>query len=195
LNHLAHFFLSFQQENLIVGNHIADDIKGNDWENYPKDIQTGILLHRNIDAFTDAHPLTLQLNQQVRPYARKYAGPVGDILRDYFLSICWQEFSEQDLPIFAKDVYTKLEKNLTTFSPTLFERTPRMIAANWLVNYGSLDGITYVLSRFQNRLRQKVDIEGLMLFIEENEAPLLDDFRIYFKEMTTFFEHYKEKTS
>jgi acyl carrier protein phosphodiesterase len=187
MNHLAHFFLSFHQENLIIGNHIADDIKGNDWEQQSESLQKGILLHRKIDAFTDAHPLTSKLNQQIRPFTHKYAGPMGDILRDHFLSICWKEFTEQPIEDFAKTIYFFLEKNLHTFSPTLQERTPRMIAANWLVNYGSKEGIAYVMNRFQSRLRQKSDVAGLMDFIAANEDLLLEEFRVYFKEMVGHF--------
>jgi acyl carrier protein phosphodiesterase len=188
MNHLAHFFLSFHDESNIIGNHIADDIKGNDWEKEPINLQKGILLHRNIDAFTDSHALTLRLNQQIRPYSLRYAGPVGDILRDYFLSLCWHEFTEQPIQDFANEVYIALEKNQPHFSPILQERTPRMIAANWLVKYGTPEGIAYVLTRFQTRLRQKVDIQGLMFFVEENKNLLLADFRVYFSEIVIYFK-------
>ena len=59
MNYLAHFYLSHHDENLIVGNYIADDIKGNKYLDYPQEIQKGILLHRLIDDYTDNHQRVL----------------------------------------------------------------------------------------------------------------------------------------
>ena len=53
MNHLAHCFLSFGDEDILLGNFLGDFVKGHDWEKYPRGIQRGILLHRAIDSFTD----------------------------------------------------------------------------------------------------------------------------------------------
>ena len=55
MNYLAHIYLSGDNDLVTVGNFIADGIKGKSYKKYPKEIQTGVLLHRNIDTFTDAH--------------------------------------------------------------------------------------------------------------------------------------------
>ena len=41
----------------MIGNFIADHIKGNKYEGFSKEIQQGIFLHREIDTFTDAHAI------------------------------------------------------------------------------------------------------------------------------------------
>ncbi len=56
MNFLAHIYLSGEEEGVIIGNFIADGIKGKKYKNYPLSIQKGILLHRGIDSFTDQHP-------------------------------------------------------------------------------------------------------------------------------------------
>ena len=56
MNFLAHVYLSGNDPHLALGNLIADRIKGKDYINYPIPIQKGILLHRQIDTFTDNHP-------------------------------------------------------------------------------------------------------------------------------------------
>ena len=38
----------------MIGNFIADSIKGSKYNSYPLQIQKGILLHRQIDTATDA---------------------------------------------------------------------------------------------------------------------------------------------
>ena len=46
MNFLAHLYLSKDNKNILIGNFIADAVKGKKHENYPKEIQAGILLHR-----------------------------------------------------------------------------------------------------------------------------------------------------
>ncbi len=89
MNHLAHCFLSFGNEDLLVGNFSGDFVKGHAWENYPPPVQTGILLHRMIDAFTDTHDRVRANVARLRPYAGRYAGPVHDILADHLLARHW----------------------------------------------------------------------------------------------------------
>jgi acyl carrier protein phosphodiesterase len=47
-------------------------------------IQKGIELHRNIDEFTDNHPVTKKAMEIFRPAYRLYSGPIVDILFDHF---------------------------------------------------------------------------------------------------------------
>ena len=57
MNFLAHIFLSGKDENLTIGNFIADSVKGKKYLKYPAGIQKGIILHRAIDSYTDTHPV------------------------------------------------------------------------------------------------------------------------------------------
>jgi len=58
MNYLAHAYLSFNVPSILVGNMISDFVKGSSKLGYPVSIQKGIMLHRDIDAFTDTHPAT-----------------------------------------------------------------------------------------------------------------------------------------
>ncbi len=57
MNFLAHIYLSGDNDLMKIGNFMADGIHGKNLENFPLDIQKGIILHRFIDTFTDAHPI------------------------------------------------------------------------------------------------------------------------------------------
>ena len=57
MNFLAHIYLSGNNKKVTIGNFIADGIKGKKHQNFSKNIQIGILLHRAIDSYTDAHPV------------------------------------------------------------------------------------------------------------------------------------------
>jgi acyl carrier protein phosphodiesterase len=58
MNFLAHAYLSFGNDDLIIGNMISDFVKGKKRYDFPLPVQNGIELHRRIDAFTDAHAIT-----------------------------------------------------------------------------------------------------------------------------------------
>ncbi len=62
MNYLAHLFLSGNNDLLKIGNFMADGIRGNDYLNFPEEVKNGIILHRHIDTFTDAHPMYRKTN-------------------------------------------------------------------------------------------------------------------------------------
>jgi len=66
MNFLSHLYLAGDSEGLIIGNFIADSVKGSDYKNYSKSIQQGIILHRAIDTFTDSHEIVEQSKQRLR---------------------------------------------------------------------------------------------------------------------------------
>ena len=87
MNYLAHIYLSGDDdEDLMIGNYIGDCVKGRRISDYPFRIQCGLLLHREIDSFTDTHPVYLQSKRRFMPVAGHYAGVVCDVVYDHFLA-------------------------------------------------------------------------------------------------------------
>ena len=86
MNYLAHFHLSNNDTNLIIGNYIADDVKGKAYLNYSQEIQRGILLHRRIDDYTDSHDIVLGSKDLIRHHQNKFTPVVMDVFYDYFFS-------------------------------------------------------------------------------------------------------------
>ena len=64
MNFLAHTYLSCSNEDLLVGNFLADFMKNKDIESLPSNILKGIDLHRKIDSFTDSHPAVKEVNKR-----------------------------------------------------------------------------------------------------------------------------------
>lgn len=191
MNFLAHFQLSNQQEGLILGNLAADAVRGDDWKNYPPDIAEGIHQHRAIDFFTDTHPLTSVLKQQIRPFAGRFAGPVSDIVRDHFLSECWSEFSEKTIPDFSEKIYEVLTRRWQELPPRLHDRAQNLVKFRWLTTYQTLAGLEDVLHRFQPRLApNRLEIKGLLQFLETEKPTLLADFRAFYPELKTAVEKF-----
>ena len=142
MNYLAHARLSFDHPGILVGNMISDFVKGKQQFTYPSIVQKGISLHRMIDTFTDAHPVTKELKSYFRPQYRLYSGAFADIVYDHFLANDPNEFaSTYDLEQFAGNTYGVLE---TTFMllPFPFQQLfPYMKTQDWLFHYRFTEGI------------------------------------------------------
>ncbi len=186
MNFLAHLYLSKSNKNILIGNFISDAVKGKAYENYPKEIKAGILLHREIDHFTDTHPIVRKSMHRLHARYRHYDGVIIDILYDHFLAKNWANYSEIPLEIYAKNVYDFLSENSEDFPEELQKLLPSMIKYNWLVNYASLEGIERVLGGMNKKTKgisqMDLAIEDLKLHYTEFE----EDFTLYFKELESF---------
>ena len=190
MNFLAHIYLSGSCDFIKIGNFMADGIRGKQFENYPAEVQKGILLHRAIDTYTDAHPVFRQSTKRLHERYHHYAGVIVDILYDHFLAKNWERYSNEDLATFIDDFYLSLENNKPILSQRTIDIMPYMMKQNWLLSYKTVAGIASILtqmdSRTKNQSKMRFAVEELTEFYDEFEA-----------ESTFFFEdvqvHCKEK--
>ncbi len=94
MNFLAHLYLSKKNKNILIGNFIADAVKGKKHNLYSKEVQAGILLHREIDNYTDNHPIVRKSKRRLNKRYGHYNGVIIDILYDHFLAKNWNNYSE-----------------------------------------------------------------------------------------------------
>ena len=142
MNYLAHARLSFDHPEILVGNMISDFVKGKKQFDYPVMVQKGIRLHRAIDAFTDAHPVTRELRSFFRPNYRLYSGAFADVVYDHFLANDVNEFAtENTLKEFTANTYRLLEGNFPLFPAPFQKMFPYMKTYDWLYNYRYTTGI------------------------------------------------------
>ncbi|MEL6968824.1 MAG: ACP phosphodiesterase [Bacteroidota bacterium] len=183
MNFLAHMLLSCEEEELMVGNFLGDFIKNRELPNFTPGIQQGIRLHRHIDTFTDAHPVVRQGTKRLHLRHGKYAGVVVDVLYDYILANNWADLGPGRLQDFADRTYETLISHLPKMPERLHSVVPRMIADNWLVRYGTEDGIAFTFSRLQRRVSKPAALENVLISLEENEKELTKEFRQFFPEI------------
>ncbi|WP_231401977.1 ACP phosphodiesterase [Panacibacter microcysteis] len=141
MNYLAHAYLSFGQTDILIGNMISDYVKGKRKFEYPPAVQTGIMLHRNIDTFTDAHPATKQAAALLKPVVGAYAGAFADVVYDHFLATDVQRFTDESLNAFAHRTYEALYAAYDLLPERFRGMLPYMKQQNWLYNYRTLSGI------------------------------------------------------
>ena len=192
MNFLAHLYLSKNNKNILIGNYIADAVKGNKYNNYPTEIKAGILLHREIDTYTDNHPIVRKSKRRLHERYNHYDGVIIDILYDHYLAKNWHIYSEIPLDIYAAGVYSFLQSAIEIFPEKAQKILPYMIEYNWLVAYASTEGIERVLYGMNRRTKgiSKMDlaIEDLNKHYSEFEL----DFTTFFKDLMQFTE---EKTT
>lgn len=186
MNFLAHIYLSGNNKAVTIGNFIADGIRGKDYEVYPKDIQTGILLHREIDTYTDAHKTVRLSTKRLHKNYSHYSGVIVDILYDHFLAKNWQNYSKIPLAEYIDDFYDTLEDNFDVLPQRIKQFMPYMIADNWLLSYASIEGIAKVLEgmnrRTKNKSKMNLAVNELQEFYNEFET----EFTLFFDELITF---------
>jgi acyl carrier protein phosphodiesterase len=151
MNFLAHIYLSGHDPDLIIGNFIADHVKGKQFFNFSPEIRKGILLHREIDSFTDSHPVVSDTKSRIRPVFKKYAPVVADVYYDHFLAASWSQLSDTSLEVFAADFYKMISKSADILPDRTRNMLTYMIRQDWLTSYATVDGIGNILKAMAAR--------------------------------------------
>ena len=183
MNLLAHFYRSHNSEPIMVGNFIADFINGEEAAAYPRDIFQGIILHREIDSFTDRHPQVAKSKKLLWPRHRHYSPVIVDIFYDHFLARNWDEYSTLSLPEFADRVYTTLEKSRHLLPRRASEVLPRIITHNWLVGYRELEGIDRAMQGMARRASFPSQMGSAIEDLRVHYDDLAKSFRSFFPEL------------
>lgn len=186
MNYLAHAYLSFGNEDILIGNMISDFVKGKQKLAFPESIQKGIHLHRMIDTFTDTHMATKRAKEIFRPFTNRYEGAFVDIVYDHFLAVDEKEFPLNKLEHFASATYHVLHEK-QQFLPERFRHMlPYMINQNWLLNYrfewGIANGFNGIFRRAKY-LEQNADVYRCFL---DHYAEFQDCYREFFPAVKDF---------
>lgn len=195
MNFLAHIYLSGDNKKVTIGNFIADGIKGKSYENYSKKIQKGILLHRAIDSYTDAHPIFRKSTKRLHNRYSHFSGIIVDILYDHFLAKNWNDYSSIPLEEYIEEFYKNLKKHVNILPPRVLRMMPYLINDNWLLSYASVEGISKVLDGMNRRTNNKGKINNAIIELEEFYSEFEDEFKIFFNDAIQFSEQKLEELS
>jgi acyl carrier protein phosphodiesterase len=189
MNFLAHAFLAQGSSQDVVGNLLGDFVKGRvQPQQWPPAVARGILLHRAVDTFTDAHPRVRLSKQRISPLRRRYAGIIVDVSFDHFLARHWDIYSGVPLPQFTRFVYRSLQAHAELLPERLRAIAPRMAEEDWLGSYRQQSSAAYALDRIALRLRQPNALAGAGAELQTSYAALEADFLAFFPELIAFAE-------
>lgn len=186
MNFLAHIYLSGNDTLVTIGNFVADGIRGNKYKLYPEKVQAGILLHRAIDTFTDAHPIFRQSTKRLHENYGHYSGVIVDIFYDHFLAKNWETYSTIPLDKYIEDFYQTLNENFDILPSRFKHLTPIMIEGNWLLSYATVDGIQLVLNGMNRRTKGKSKMNEATNELRVYYSEFEEEFTAFFKELIAF---------
>lgn len=186
MNFLAHIYLSFDDPEITLGNFFADHIRGNRFKHLPSKVQKGILLHREIDTYSDAHPIARQSSRRLHKNYSHYSRVIVDIYYDHFLAKNWKTYSDMPLKEYVENFYDLLEKNYGILPLGTKRMMPYMLADNWLYNYSNLEGISRVLNGMNRRTQNKSGMNNAILDLEAHYSDFEKEFTAFFDELITF---------
>ena len=193
MNFLAHIYLSGKDENLILGNFIADMVKGRQIEKYSPEVVKGIRLHRKIDEFTDSHPFVTRSKDRIREKYRHYSGVVVDMYYDHFLASSWDDYCNEPLETFVQNAYNVLLKNYIMLPSRAKFILPIMIGSNWLVNYADLKSLQRHMEGMARRTSFNSGMEEAVTDLRKHYNEFHRDFAEFFPELVRFSIKYVEK--
>ncbi len=180
MNYLAHLFLADGDEELIVGNFIADTVKGSRFKNFTGGIANGILLHRHTDYFCDRHPMYLKTIHRLAPRHGKFSGIITDMLYDHLLASLWRDFSHEKLEDFCKRTYSVLYAYQPIMPDDCKTLLSHMIRHNWLASYATIDGIETALRGLSRRMKYFYPLQEALKDFQTGYKYFEDDFKTFF---------------
>ena len=186
MNFLAHIYLSGSNEAVTIGNFIADGIKGKSYKKYPLQIQRGILLHREIDTFTDQHPIVKKSTARLHNNYSHYSGVIVDILYDHFLAKNWNDYHKQPLEEYIQDFYKLLRTDFDILPSRIQQMMPYMISDNWLLSYATVPGISKILVQMNRRTNNISKMNFAVIELEQYYTEFEEEFTSFFIELESF---------
>ncbi len=186
MNYLAHFYLADGSPDALVGSLLGDFVKADDHADYPPEIQRAILIHRQIDSFTDAHPIVSRSKRRLSAIHRHTKGILVDLFYDHFLAANWGDYATVPLAEFTRQVYQALTDHETILPHRAQRMVPYMIDGDWLGSYTEVDNIGLALKGLSRRLTRPNSLGQGGADLQANYAALQSDFRAFFPELVEY---------
>ena len=165
---------------------MGDTVRGKQYLNYPKEVQRGILLHRQIDTFTDAHPLFRQSKKRLVSFYGHYAGVITDVFYDYFLTKHWKNFSTEDLDGYIERFYTLIQEKKEVLNPQMQSIASYMMRDNWLKAYQSYSGLAQILYQMDRRTDFRSQMQYAVTSLQAEESLFEEEFLPFFTQLQEF---------
>ncbi len=197
MNYLAHIFLSGRNPDILFGNLLEDFTKGN--IDHPRnshlnsDVKKGLLLHRNIDTFMDAHLLVRDCKVLFYPQFGKYSPIILDVIFDYFLAKNWSIYSSEDFLDFENRVEMDLSAKIPEMPVEMRKMVESMINHHWLRNYARVEGIEKAFQNLNHKIAHKVNLVEAIPITFKNEDFINEKFNSFMPQMIELCNEIIEK--
>lgn len=191
MNWLAHLILSEPSSAFRIGNLLPDILPWSEIPFLPAKFQAGIECHREIDRFTDLHPIFIRSRQRLDAPYRRYSGILIDIFYDHFLACSWNDYSSIPLDEFVSEVHASFPAHRDELPLPAYTRLVQIQAGGWLRSYRELSGVRRALDGIGSRLRKPFALGVATAQLELHYTALHDDFTEFFPELSRHVEKLK----
>lgn len=189
MNILAHLHLATIANSSLIGNTVADFVKGDPYRQYPSEIADGIMLHRKIDRLIDGFAEVKQAKLLFRQSHQRVASITLDIVWDHFLSKYWTEFnSHQSLALFNASTKQQIQPYIADYPIDYQDFMSAMWQGKWLENYASLDFVGKVLNGMAKRRPKLYLLSETLVDFEQNYTILTTLFFQLYPKMCALIE-------
>ena len=168
---------------VIVGNFMADAVKGRDLSAWSAGLRKGIRTHRQIDSYTDNHPLTMKGRERLREHCGKYAGVALDLFYDHVIASRWEELRDEPLPDFTRRMYALLESHAHLMPARTQHMLPYMVRNDWLTSYARIDGIARALNGLAARVPAGELLLGAENVLQEHQAEFAEECLLFLPDL------------
>ncbi|RLR18270.1 DUF479 domain-containing protein [Sodalis-like symbiont of Bactericera trigonica] len=152
MNFLAHLHLATLAQSSLLGNLMADFVRGDPDSLYTPAVVAGIRMHRRIDSLTDDHDAVRRVRPLFSPATRRVAPIALDVVWDHFLARHWPQIEPQ-WPLAEFVLRAQLE-----IAPALpgtqagFQSLNRYLwRERWLLRYADMPFLAQVLNGMAQR--------------------------------------------
>lgn len=188
MNYLAHAYLSFNNPEILIGNLIADCVKGKQRYAFPQGIQQGISLHRKIDEYTDNHPIIKEIQNLYTSSAGRYKGVFLDVTFDHFLATDTENEPPEGWQQFSTWCYRQVDQNIDV-TPDIFRRLfSYMKKEDWLYNYRHKWMMQRSFERLTQRAKYLANDTDIYTDFEHHYLQLKDAYNSFFPQLKQFAE-------
>jgi acyl carrier protein phosphodiesterase len=187
LNWLAHVFLSEPDVEFRLGNLLADIVRGEELRRTSAGFQRGALKHKQIDAFTDSHPIVKRSRARVSREFRRFSGVLVDVFYDHLLATNWNAYSVIVLDAFTAKFYADIEASNIELPSSARVTLDRIIRHDLLGSYRRIEGVERSLRRvsayLSSRWQREFELERGVTDLIAQRAGFDADFAEFFPQL------------
>ncbi|MBO2633572.1 DUF479 domain-containing protein [Shewanella algae] len=192
MNFLAHLHLADISQTSLGANLAGDFAKGN-IQQFPKHLQQGLWLHRQIDKLTDSHELTRELVRTFPKPLARVAPVLMDLAFDHMLAKYWEEYHHQPLAAFCNKAYESLRQT-PSLPKGLTKLAPVMEQQNWLLSYQSRQGLNSAVTGVSRRLSKPELFNGAQQALQKLDTEIEIAFRTFYPQLMAYSRIWARKT-
>lgn len=152
MNFLAHLHLARLADSSLLGNLMADFVRGNPHPHWPTPVADGILMHRRLDVLTDGLPEVRRARQLFRPETYRVAPITLDVIWDHFLARHWLKFTpDLTLTQFSTAAEREIVPQLAATPAEFQQLNAVMWRERWFEHYAQPTRLARVLHGMASR--------------------------------------------